>query len=183
MTLAMTLGMSIGVRKTMWMMWGELLGVATVAITAVVGVSAVMLKYPLIFSFLKIAGALYLLWIGVNMWRSKGKLALSDSPSESTRISKLTLFNQGFLTAIANPKGWAFMISLLPPFINPHLSLLGQLTVLVVVISCSEFICMMLYATGGKTIGKALTQQNNVKKLNKISGSLMIAVAIWLALS
>ena len=183
MTLAMTLGMSIGVRKTMWMMWGELLGVATVAITAVVGVSAVMLQYPLIFSFLKIAGALYLLWIGVNMWRSKGKLALSDTPSESTRISKLTLFNQGFLTAIANPKGWAFMISLLPPFINPNLSLLGQLTVLVLVISCSEFICMMLYATGGKTIGKALTQQNNVKKLNKISGSLMMAVALWLALS
>jgi len=183
MTLAMSLGMSIGVRKTMWMMWGELLGVAVVAITAVIGVSAVMLQYPMLFNVLKALGALYLLWIGINMWRSKGKLALSDASSESAFVSKRALFNQGFLTAIANPKGWAFMVSLLPPFINPDLSLPGQLIVLVLVISCSEFICMMLYATGGKTIGKALTQKDNVKKLNKISGSLMIGVAIWLALS
>ena len=44
MTLAMTLGMSIGISKTLWMMWGELLGVALVAISAVVGVSAMMIK-------------------------------------------------------------------------------------------------------------------------------------------
>lgn len=183
MTLAMSLGMSIGVRKTMWMMWGELLGVAAVAITAVIGVSAVMLQYPLLFSVLKALGALYLLWIGINMWRSKGKLALSETSSNNNTISKLALFNQGFITAIANPKGWAFMVSLLPPFINPNLPVTSQLVVLVLVISCSEFICMTLYATGGKTIGKALTQKDNVKKLNRISGSLMIAVAIWLALS
>jgi len=46
-----------------------------------------------------------------------------------------------------------------------------------------EFICMMLYATGGKTIGKLLTKSDNVKLLNKVSGSLMIAVSLWLALS
>ncbi|WP_299263912.1 LysE family translocator [uncultured Psychrosphaera sp.] len=183
MTLAMSLGMSIGVRKTMWMMWGELLGVAAVAITAVIGVSAVMLQYPLLFTVLKAFGAIYLLWIGINMWRSKGKLALSDTSSESAFVSKKALFNQGFITAIANPKGWAFMVSLLPPFINPNLPVASQLVVLVLVIACSEFICMTLYATGGKTIGKALTQKDNVKKLNKISGSLMIAVAIWLAVS
>ena len=124
MTLAMSLGMSIGVRKTMWMMWGELLGVAVVAITAVIGVSAVMLQYPLLFTVLKALGAIYLLWIGINMWRSKGKLALSDTSSESAFVSKRALFNQGFITAIANPKGWAFMVSLLPPFINPTYQLL-----------------------------------------------------------
>jgi len=42
---------------------------------------------------------------------------------------------------------------------------------------------MMIYATGGKTIGKLLTQQDNVKLLNRISGSLMMLVALWLALS
>lgn len=183
MTLAMTLGMSIGVRKTMWMMWGELLGVATVAITAVVGVSAIMMQYPMVFSLLKIAGAAYLLWIGINMWQSKGKMAVSDQGAQNTTISKWALFNQGFVTAIANPKGWAFMVSLLPPFINPDLPFSSQLILLVLIISLSEFICMMLYATGGKTIGKVLTQQNNVQKLNKISGSLMMAVAFWLALS
>ncbi len=45
MTLAMTLGMSVGVRRTLWMMVGEVLGVATVAIAAVIGVASIMLNY------------------------------------------------------------------------------------------------------------------------------------------
>lgn len=183
MTLAMTLGMSIGIRNTLWMMWGELLGVAIVAIASVIGVSTIMLQFPQIFVLLKLIGAGYLFYIGINMWRSKGKLALSLVESSSREISKHGLFNQGLITAIANPKGWAFMISLLPPFINETYALMPQLLVLIIVILISEFTCMMLYATGGKTIGKVLTKQSNVKVLNRISGTLMIGVAIWLAIS
>ncbi|GAA0822971.1 LysE family translocator [Colwellia sp. D2M02] len=183
MTLAMTLGMSIGIRKTLWMMYGELLGVALVAIAAVIGVSAVMLEYPKIFSILKLIGASYLLYVGINMWRSRGKLALNKVNNEQQATKRLPLFNQGFITAIANPKGWAFMVSLLPPFINPQLTLAPQLAMLLAVIILSEFICMMIYATGGKTIGKVLTKGDNVKLMNKISGTLMVLVAVWLALS
>lgn len=183
MTLAMTLGMSIGIRNTVWMMWGELMGVATVAIASVIGVSAIMLKFPQIFAVLKLIGASYLFYIGINMCRSKGKLAISLSNDSSRSISKRSLFNQGLITAIANPKGWAFMISLLPPFINKQYALIPQLSVLVIVILISEFTCMMIYATGGKTLGKALSQQSNVKRLNRVSGTLMIVVAIWLVIS
>ena len=182
MTLAMTLGMSIGVRNTLWMMWGEMLGVAVVAISAAVGVSSIMLSFPQVFNVLKLIGATYLLYVGINMWRSKGKLAISNTV-QTMVVDKKQLFDQGFVTAIADPKGWAFMVSLLPPFINPNLPFTLQLSVLIVVILLSEFICMLLYATGGKTLGKLLTQSDNVKRLNKISGTLMIGVAIWLACS
>lgn len=182
MTLAMSLGITIGVRKTFWMMYGELLGVATVAIASVLGVATIMTKFPELFQAFKILGALYLAYVGINMWRAKGKLATDSAQCEKT-IKKRSLFQQGFFTAIANPKGWAFMISLLPPFISQALPLAPQLVILVAVILVSEFICMTIYATGGKTIGKVLTQRNNVQLLNKISGSLMILVAIWLASS
>jgi len=182
MTLAMTLGLSIGVKRTLWMMVGEVLGVALVAISAVLGVSVVMLKFPLLFSLIKFGGAAYLLFLGINMWRSKGKLSLALNSTSPVDIKKTTLLNQGFITAIANPKGWAFMISLLPPFINKAYAMPLQLTVLVLIIMISEFLCMMLYATGGRTVGKLITEQKNVKMMNKISGSLMVAVAIWLAL-
>ncbi|REL35741.1 LysE family translocator [Thalassotalea euphylliae] len=178
MTLAMTLGMSIGVRRTLFMMFGELLGVASVAIAAVMGVAAVMLNYPSAFAALKIIGGIYLAYIGINMWRSKGKLAISKD--DNGERQPLQLFSQGFVTAIANPKGWAFMVSLLPPFINQSMPLAPQLSFLVAIILLSEFICMMLYATGGKTIGKLLTSQGNVKLLNRISGGLMLCVALWL---
>lgn len=182
MTLAMSLGITIGVRKTFWMMYGELLGVATVAIASVLGVATVMAKFPQLFQAFKILGALYLTYVGINMWRAKGKLATTSLQCIEV-IRKRSLFQQGFFTAIANPKGWAFMVSLLPPFISQSLPLAPQLGILVAVILLSEFICMTIYATGGKTIGKVLTQRNNVQLLNKISGSLMILVAVWLAVS
>jgi len=183
MTLAMTLGMAVGVRKTLWMMWGELLGVATVALTSVLGVAAIMQTLPDLFNIVKFFGAGYLLYIGINMCRSRGKLAISEQSTQNSNLSKRSLFQQGLVTAVANPKGWAFMVSLLPSFINAGYALPAQLIVLIFIILVSEFVCMMTYAAGGKTIGRILTKSNNVKLLNKLSGGLMICVAIWLAFS
>jgi threonine/homoserine/homoserine lactone efflux protein len=180
MTLAMTLGMTIGLRRTFWMMLGEMAGVGIVAILAVLGVAAIMLRYPDIFVMLKWGGGIYLAYLGVQMWRSKGKMAIPDSNSAPQQVSRSQLVGQGFVTAIANPKGWAFMISLLPPFIQPNHSIILQLSLLVGVIVISEFLCMTIYATGGKTLRVFLKQSGNVRLLNKISGTLMIGVGIWL---
>ena len=181
MTLAMTLGMSIGVRRTMWMMIGELIGVAIVAIAAVFGVANIMLNYPDVFEVLKWIGGAYLAYIGVNMWRSRGKMSIGDNkPSD---VSRYSLFTQGFVTAIANPKGWAFMISLLPPFISVDRAVAPQLLMLLGVIMFTEFTSMMAYATGGKSLRLFLSRGDNVKWMNRIAGSLMVGVGIWLAVS
>lgn len=179
MTLAMTLGMSIGVRRTLWMMIGELIGVAIVAIAAVLGVASIMLNYPDIFEVLKWVGGAYLAYIGVNMWRSKGKMAIGEN--KLSDVSRSSLFTQGFVTAIANPKGWAFMISLLPPFISVDRDVAPQLLILLSVIMVTEFTSMMAYAAGGKSLRIFLSRGDNVKWMNRIAGSLMVAVAIWLA--
>ena len=180
MTLAMTLGMSIGVRRTMWMMIGELIGVAIVAIAAVLGVASIMLNYPDIFEVLKWLGGIYLAYIGINMWRSKGKMSIGES--KTSDVSRQSLFTQGFVTAIANPKGWAFMISLLPPFISVDRAVAPQLVMLLSVIMLTEFTSMMAYATGGKSLRIFLSRGDNIKWMNRIAGSLMIGVGLWLAL-
>jgi homoserine/homoserine lactone efflux protein len=180
MTLAMTLGMTIGLRRTFWMMLGEMVGVGIVAILAVLGVAAIMLQFPDIFIMLKWGGGLYLAYLGLQMWRSKGKMAILDSNVTLAQVSRSQLAIQGFVTAIANPKGWAFMISLLPPFIQPNHSIILQLSLLVGIIVISEFVCMTIYATGGKTLRVFLKKSGNVRLLNKISGTLMIGVGMWL---
>ncbi|MFT5676238.1 MAG: homoserine/homoserine lactone efflux protein [Paraglaciecola sp.] len=180
MTLAMTLGMSIGVRRTFWMMLGEVVGVALVAIAAVMGVAALMLNYPDIFTVFKWIGGGYLSYLGLRMWLSKGQLGSLNK--DIIGPSNWALVSQGFVTAIANPKGWAFMISLLPPFLNLSAALAPQLIVLVVIIMCSEFICMSIYATGGKSLRLFLERGDNVRWLNRLAGSLLILVGLWLAL-
>ncbi|OBT07939.1 threonine transporter RhtB [Vibrio sp. UCD-FRSSP16_10] len=183
MTLALGLGMSVGYKRTLWMMLGEVFGVAVVAISAVLGIATVMIKMPMLFIAFKTLGALYLSYLGIQMWRSKGKMAISDENLESSSASNYGLMAQGFITAIANPKGWAFMISLLPPFISADYALAPQLGILVGIIMLSEFLCMSLYASGGKGLRVMLANSDNVKFMNRIAGSLMIGVGIWLFVS
>ncbi|WED24835.1 LysE family translocator [Vibrio sp. JC009] len=183
MTLALSLGMSVGYKRTLWMMAGEVVGVALVAIAAVLGIAAIMLNYPWLFVAFKVIGASYLFYLGVQMWLSRGKLAISDDNIQQEAGTQWELVIQGFVTAIANPKGWAFMISLLPPFIDHSKPITTQLILLVGIIMISEFVCMTLYATGGKGLKRVLGHSKNVRLMNRISGTLMMGVGIWLFLS
>ena len=183
MTLAMTMGMTIGIRRSLWMMFGELIGVGLVALSALIGVAALLLARPNLFLLLKYAGGAYLLYLGIQMWRSRGKMAIPDTPVAPQNIKRTALMSQGFITAIANPKAWTFMISLLPPFINPNNPLLPQAGQLITIILLFELICMLLYAMGGKTLRHVLQQQSSVKLLNRIAGSMMMLVAFWLVMS
>lgn len=182
MTLAMTLGMTIGVKRALWMMMGELTGVATVAVLSSIGVAALLLSYPTAFTVLKLLGGLYLAYVGIQMWLSKGKMAIKMDASTERAASVFELMSQGFVTAIANPKGWAFFIALLPPFLDPTQSLASQLVILIAIILCLEFTCLLIYATGGRTLKSILMKSGNVRIMNRIAGTLMIGVGGWLAI-
>lgn len=183
MTLALSLGMSIGYKRTLWMMLGEIIGIGLVATATIIGVASVISSYPWLFTIFKFIGATYLLYLGVMMLQSKGKLAIGTENNPTKKQHNKALFMQGFITAIANPKGWAFMISLLPPFINNEQPLAQQMVILVAIILTFEFICMSLYAAGGKGLKYLLASAENVRLINRISGSLMIGVGVWLMLT
>ena len=182
MTLSLSMGMSIGLKKTFYMMYGELIGVGLVAGSSVIGVATIMLKYPSIFLVLKYGGGAYLIYLGIQMWLSRGKMAINLDEC-NYNISKRNLALQGFITAIANPKGWAFFIALLPPFIDETLPMPSQLIVLIFMILILEFTCLIIYATGGKTLRKLLQKSSNVRVINKVAGSMMMGIGVWLALS
>ena len=181
MTLAMTLGMTIGIKRALWMMLGELVGVATVAILSAIGVAALLLNYPNVFIVLKYIGGAYLAFVGLQMWLSKGKMAIKADANDTKSASRIDLISQGFVTAIANPKGWAFFVALLPPFLDASQPLTSQLAVLITIILTLELTCLLIYAAGGRTLKSILMQSGNVRIMNRIAGSLMIGVGVWLA--
>ena len=82
MTLSMSLGVSVGVRRALWMMLGELVGVALVGAAALGGVAALLLSAPQAFMVAKVIGAAYLIWSAVKAWRSPVKIALSQASDE-----------------------------------------------------------------------------------------------------
>ena len=185
MTLAMTLGMTAGLRRTLWMMAGEVLGVALVTLLCGIGVASLMARHPTGFLIFKYAGALYIGWLGLQLWRSRGALSLSpEQLRHRAPPPRHMLALQGFVTAVGNPKGWAFFLVLLPPFLHDTGRTLNlHFAAIVLIVALSELLCMTAYAVGGKALSHLLAHRGNVAIINRIAGSLMIAVGLWLALS
>ena len=183
MTLALSLGMTMGVRRTLWMMAGELVGVAVVALATLASVATIMLAYPEIFMIFKLVGGSYLAFLGIQLWQSKGAMAVTQETSRPDLMTRTQLATQGFVTAIANPKGWAFFVALLPPFIDYQLPITAQIIILLSLILIIEFTCLIAYASGGRLLSGFLKNRSNVNIINRIAGSLIIGVAIWLSLS
>ncbi len=115
MTLAMVLGMTQGVKRTLWMMIGELIGVGFVAAAAGAGVAALMLRQPELFIAFKWVGGAYLAYLGIMMWRSRGRMAIPSELDTGPAAGRLQLATQGLVTAVANPKGWAFFHGAVAP--------------------------------------------------------------------
>ena len=181
MNLAMSLGISIGVRRTLWMMAGELAGIALVGASALLGVAALLLKAPTLFAASKWIGAAYLLYMGWQAWRSEP--SRPEQLAGGNRRSRSSLMVQGFVTSVANPKAWAFFVALLPPFVDRSRPLLPQLLALLALMLVIEFICLQIYAHGGRALSEQLHRRGKARWLNYIAGSQMMGVGIWLALS
>lgn len=179
MILSMSLGMAIGVRKTLWMMLGEVTGVALVAFVTIIGVASIVLTYPELFNVIKGVGGLYLCFVGVQMIRSSANKAfLVESVDFS--YNRWQLAFQGFITAVSNPKGWAFFVAFLPPFIPVDNPLgLQSLSVLVAVITI-EFCSLLAYAAGGKLLVGWLKTGRGVQYLYCLIGGGIIMMGLWM---
>ncbi len=180
MTLSMTLGIRIGVRRTLWMMVGELTGVVLVGVASLAGVAALMLNYPGGFAIVKFAAAVFLLWCALRAWRESTEVS---GKGRSHELTERQLMSQGFVTATSNPKGWIFMAALLPPFINPGRDIIPQALLLLSLIVVIEFTSLLIYARGGRMLKDMLTRRGLDHWLNRISACMMASIAVWLVLS
>lgn len=180
MTLALTVGMNQGIRRALWMMYGELLGVAFVASASVAGVAVLWLQFPHWFYALKCIGAAYLVYTAWQMWTAKGGFSLPKHAGDRIQSRRWTLFCQGFITATSNPKAWAFLMALLPPFIDAKLAFWPQFIVLLLVLLLIELSCLLIYASAGKAMAGFFNSQAKSQILNRICACLMVAVAIWM---
>ena len=174
MTLAFTLGLSQSYRRTLWMMGGELAGVATVVSTCVFLLAWIQSLSGMYFALLALVGGSYLLWIAYRLWTQPARLS-SDENQPHLSASELLIL--GYVTAVMNHKGWGFMIALLPGFMSVAYSTPEQLAAFLGVMLPSEFLSMTLYATGGSGLRRFLPTERHLANLNKVAAGLMMLVA------
>lgn len=173
--LCMSLASTIGVRRTQWMMVGELIGMGSVATAAVLSVAVILHMQPALFTTLKIVGSAYLIFLGWQIWTNAAKKGVSSFKTPQTRFS---LAGLGFATAIANPKVWALYVALLPPFVDPNKPLARQMTIMLVLILLVELIALYLYAFGGRLISHLLERSSSRLFIGRLMGSLMALMGL-----
>lgn len=110
------------------------LGVAMgdlIAMTAsLAGLGALVLTSASLFTALKWAGALYLIWLGIVMIRGAGRTTLDIDAKQGVIGPRAAFLNAAAVTAL-NPKSIVFFIAFVPQFLNPDAPLVGQSAVLI----------------------------------------------------
>jgi threonine/homoserine/homoserine lactone efflux protein len=94
---------------------GTAIGGLVHVLAGAIGVSALVMASAEAFTLLKLAGALYLVWLGLKTTREASTLRSSDTPSVGNRRA----FRDGILVEALNPKTAAFFLAFLPQFVDP----------------------------------------------------------------
>jgi homoserine/homoserine lactone efflux protein len=144
--------MTIGVKRTLWMIVGELTGIGLVATLSILGVAAVMVSHPLVYWAAKCAGAAYLIHVGLRLWAANASAVAAGSQFTIEADTFRSLLLQGFVAAVANPKAWILYASLFPPFLDSSRRMAPQIPAVLSLMLAIEFGCLLLYATGGRVL-------------------------------
>ncbi len=176
--LALTHGALYGTKKTLATIFGGLLGFAAVIGMSMFGIGALLQASADLLTVLKWVGGAYLVWLGIQVWRSE---PLGIASSEASPVSKPTrLFSQGFLSAVTNPKGILFFVAFLPQFIDPNRSLFVQFLIMAATFVFVEFWYELMVATLADRIQPWLKRVG--KNFNRVFGSVFMAIGVLLPL-
>ncbi|MDO5045776.1 LysE family translocator [Campylobacter sp.] len=176
MTFILSLSMSVGYKRCFPMMVGQLLSVGVVATLCVFGAGALLLKFETGFRILKFCGALYIIYLGIMGFLSRGKLGIKNGYISAQGAKEL--FMQGVVVSISNPKAWIFLGAIFPPFLNRSDPLGYQTWILLSLLLVIEFTCLNIYALGGSMLKKLLS--NHLRALEILTSSLMCIIGVWM---
>jgi homoserine/homoserine lactone efflux protein len=164
-----TRSIRFGFGPAMLGMTGCLLALLLILSASVAGVSAFMLAVPTAFEILKIAGAAYLVWLGIQAWRAPvADLVTPASPRE--RASRWSHFRGGFLVGISNPKLLVFAAAFFPQFMEPSAPWVPQFLLQVatfLVVEASAYVTVGLTA---RSLSRYLVQRIWQQRINRLTG-------------
>lgn len=148
---------------------------------AAVGLSALMLTWPLAYDIVRYVGAGYLIWLGAGALRSRpGALHVPGLE----RVSLGLIFRQGMVTNILNPKVALFFLAFLPQFTDAARgSLAVQFVLLGVIFVGNGLLVCLAYAFAASWLGEWLRTRAGLSTwLNRATGVLFISIGVGLAL-
>ncbi|POF29583.1 LysE family translocator [Roseibium marinum] len=154
------------------------LGDATAAVVSLLGLGAILAASATAFTMLKWVGAIYLVWLGIRMWRSR---PTALGPHKVADIPARKIFWHAYIVTALNPKGIVFFMAFLPHFIAaqapvvPQLALLGTTFVVLGILNAA------IYALAAAAVGRKIQNPSLLRIVNKVGGGFLISAAAMTA--
>ncbi len=148
---------------------------------AALGIAALLKSSPIAFQAVKLAGAAYLVWIGIKSIRSKGLSTAHERPTQPLAV----VFRQSVIGNMLNPKVTLFFIVFLPQFVNPHgaQSVVLQMFELGGVFMLQTVVVFSVFGIAAGMIGAYLKRRPRVGVwLDRLAGATFIGLGIRVAL-
>jgi threonine/homoserine/homoserine lactone efflux protein len=173
--------LSAGRRAGLASVLGVALGNLANATAASVGLAAVLAASSAVFYGIKIAGAMYLVFLGIGALRARP----IPAPTMSRELAlPVRVLRDGFVVALLNPKTALFFAALLPQFIDPQASVLGQSIALGVVFVLLALCTDTVYVLAAGALGAALGRWAGDRPYGQyLTAGSLLALGLYAALS
>ncbi|MFK8049593.1 MAG: LysE family translocator [Halioglobus sp.] len=172
-----------GLRAGFAAMFGIWSGAFLHVLLAAIGLSAVMATSAIAFTIVKWIGAIYLIWLGIQAFRSNG--ASYSSSAKVKDSSNLRVYQQGILVSALNPKVAIFFLAFLPQFVVPGAGPASAQLFLhgILIIAVAAFIEPPLVFLGSR-LTRYLNKNSRIAAwMDRSLGTLFVVLGVRLALS
>lgn len=170
-----------GPGRAMGILTGDLLAIAVLASCSLLGIDALLMANPGVFLAIKLAGAGYLMWLGVQQLRLARRSGLNPTArAPAERLS--ALWGKSFVVGISNPKAILFFSSLLPQFVgNPQHANIGALLGLILLFVLIKFMVSATYALTAKKMADRLAKPGAAAWGKRITGGVLVMFGLVMA--
>jgi homoserine/homoserine lactone efflux protein len=155
---------------------GTQAGLAIMLMILAAGLQVIVENLGHVFEWVRLAGAVYLIWLGIKLWRSDGSLGAAGGARPTG-----SFFLQGFLVILANPKALLFFGAFIPQFLDPAGDPLRQTILLGLTFMAVATVFDGAYAVLSGGAGRMLARRN-LRRIEIASGTLLVGGGLWLAL-
>lgn len=153
------------------------MGDSTALVFSLLGLGALLAASVFWFTAIKLAGGLYLLYLGIRLLRAGVGPAVIATPAPPDSTWKL--FANTYLVTAMNPKGIMFFVAFLPQFINHASPVTPQLWLLATTFVTMAIVNASLYAMFASSARRLLDSARAQRRFNLAGGSLLSAAGIW----
>ena len=166
---------------------GVMLGDLVAMVVSLAGAGAVLAASPTLFTALKIAGAAYLVYLGIGLWRTGfGGLETANLHARegtTTVPNRWRAFRQAFIVTTLNPKDIVFFVAFLPQFVHPDRSIFPQLVLIVTTFTVLVAISTSLWVSFGDRLRSGLTRPIARIVITRIGSAALIGAAAFTGLA